>query len=136
MRPTTTVCLASNFVSYNACYNALNSQEQKAFAVYLKVLELAALGGTNYSAELGPSGTLNTDAAAYNRLTVNQRDIGRLVILADNADSSGATVPVTKAAIATAIECLKDFTMDALDRMELVLDCKLGRHAAIPQSDL
>lgn len=100
------------------------------------VQELNALGGTNYLDQLGPAGTLNTAATAYKTMGLEQREIAKLVILADNADSAGATPPSTKDAMATAIVCLKNFTVDDLDRMELLLMCLLGRHAAMPQVDL
>lgn len=135
-RPTETVCLRSNFATANPCYKVLTPHERRALAVYFMVQELAALGGTDYLAELGPDGTLNTAATAYKTMNLVERQVARLVILADNVDSAGATPPATKVQMADAIKCLKNFTVDDLDRMELLLMCLLGRHAAMPQVDL
>ena len=133
-RPTADVCDIDTFASSGACYKRFDKHQRHAIRVYLKVIELAALGGTDYTAELGPSGALNLAAAAYNTLTAEQREIALLTILEDNAISAGSAEDTQD--IEDEIACLKNFGPDALARMELLLDCLLGRHAAIPQADL
>lgn len=133
-RPTETVCTIDNFASAGACYKRFNLHDRAAIRVYLKSLELAALGGTDYTAELGPSGALNLATAAYNTMTADQREIAYLVILEDNAVSAGSAGDTQD--IEDEIACLKNFGVDKLAQMELLLDCLLGRHAAMPQADL
>jgi hypothetical protein len=135
-RPTETVCLMSNFISASACFQNLNERQQRALMVYLKAKELNALGGTNYTAQLGPSGTLNTAAAAYNTMADWQVRLAQLVIEQDNANSAGAAISTNIQTLMDEIKCLENFPDATLDRMDLLLTCLLGRHAAWPQVNL
>lgn len=126
----------SNFISAAACFQNLDASEQKALMVYLKVKELAALGGTDYTAQLGHSGTLNTAAAAYKTMKDWQVNLALLVIEQDNANSAGAEISTNIQTLMDEIKCLNDFPDATLDRMDLLLTCLLGRHAALPQVDL
>lgn len=136
-RPTTTVCDTDNYVSAGACFASMNSHQRQALKVYLKVKELAALGGTDYTAQLGNAGTLVT-AARFVRGKLNpfQRELARLVIDQDNANSAGAAISTDINVLETAIACLKDFDRNTLDAMDVYITCLLGRHAAWPQVNL
>jgi hypothetical protein len=136
-RPTTTVCDTDNYVTAGACFKAMTSHQRQALMVYLKVAELAALGGTNYLAEMGNSGSLATAARnVRGKLNPFQREIARLVIQQDASNSAGAATSTDINALETAISCLKDFDRNTLDAMDVLLTCQLGRHAAYPQTDL
>lgn len=126
----------SNFISESACFQNLNETQQKALMVYLKAKELAELGGTDYTAQLGHSGTLNTAAAAYNTMADWQVELAHLVIQQDNANSAGAAISTNIQTLMDEIKCLEDFSNSTLDRMDLLLTCQLGRHAAYPQVNL
>lgn len=104
--------------------------------VYFNVLELAALGGTDYIDELGPTGTLQSAAACNLTLDPTQQELALLLINQGNASDSGADVPDTNSGLADAIACLKNQPPAMLDAMYLTVQCLLGRHAAIPQSNL
>lgn len=137
MRPTTTVCDTDNYIAASACFKTLNSHDRQALTVYLKVKELAALGGTDYTAQLGNDGTLAT-AARFVRGKLNpfQRELARLVINQDNANSSGAAISSDINVIASQIACLSDFDRNMLDAMDVYITCLLGRHSAWPQTNL
>ncbi len=129
-RPTETECTTATLVA-NGCYKNLGNNERAALMVYLKALELEALGGTDYT---DPE-VLNLAAACYEVLSADAMAVGELVIQAGNADDSGATIP-TDAEVPAAIACFKNYTMNQLNAMELFLDCQLGRHENFPQVNL
>lgn len=135
-RPSETACTLATMVAETACFKILSLHEQQTLMVYLKVLELEALGGTDYTEEMGPSGELNLDAVAYDTMDRFTRNLARLWIQKDNAVSSGATVSEDIQVIKEAIKCLVNFDQNVLDKMDLLLTCQLGRHAAMPQSNL
>jgi hypothetical protein len=126
-------CTRDEFVSKFACYKNLDAQERQALKLYLNVLELAAIGGTDYTAELGPGGDLNADAIEFNRMTSLELELSELVVAANNATSAGATVSSDIQELANAIKCLKNFDMRTLANMQLLVDCQLGVHKAYPQ---
>lgn len=135
-RPSETACLRDTFIDNSKCFAYLNPQEQQALMVYLKVKELAALGGTDYTNELTPDGQLNTDSIAYVKLTPPQVALSYLAIELDNATSAGATISTDINVLAQEIACLKNFDPADLTRMDLLVTCLLGRHAAYPQVNL
>jgi hypothetical protein len=135
-RPSTTACTRDTFTDDVACLRSFNSQERKALMVYFNVLELAALGGTDYTEELGPDGDLIADATCDVSLDPEQKALALLLINENNAGDAGATVPSTQATLAAAIKCLVNQPPAQLDAMALHVQCLLGRHAAWPQSDL
>ncbi len=135
-RPSATACTRTTFTADVGCLKKFDSNERQALMIYFNVLELAALGGTDYTGELGPSGDLALDSACDNTLDPLQKDLALLLINMNNASDAGATVPDTQDALAQAISCLKNFPPAMLDAMALNVQCLLGRHAEIPQSDL
>jgi hypothetical protein len=130
MNPTcTTASLAETTPGYGL--QGLNPRQYKAAAIYFKVLELAAVGGTDYRAVL--NSTLISDAVTLvGRMDRNQRRIARMQILANNATASGASMPATVNALNALTKCCFQSYQD-LDAIELLLDCKLGVHKSYPQ---
>lgn len=135
-RPSETACTRATFTEDVACLKTFNSHQRRALMVYFMVLELAALGGEDYTAELGPAGTLADDSKCNLTLDPTQQALALLLINQNNATDAGATVPSTKSDLAAAIACLQDQPPAMLEAMYLTVFCQLGRHAAFPQSDL
>lgn len=103
-----------------------------AAAIYFMVLELAANGGTDYSATMTTD--LVEDAIALTgRMDASQKRQALLNILANNAESAGATVPTTLSEINDATGCCFQAQTVDFESIMLLLLCKLGRHADYPQ---
>lgn len=124
------VCTLDELVSGSTCFKCMDSHQRQALMVYLKVLQLAAIGGTDYTAQMGHGGLLNTDSAAFKTMTFEDRWLARLAILSNNAEAAGATIPATTPLLMDAFDCLLCFDQNALDRMDLLLTCELGEGAA------
>lgn len=135
-RPSETACTRATLTEDAACLRSFDLNQRKALLVYFAALELAALGGEDYTVELGPDGTLAQDSQCLAVLTPAERDLALLVIARGNAEDSGATVPTTNDDLATGIACLENQPSAMLDAMWVKLSCELGRHAAYPQEDL
>lgn len=135
-RPSADACSRATFTEDVGCLQNFNSNERKALFIYFAVLELAALGGEDYTGELGPDGALVEDSACNNTLDPYQKELAALLIAQNNASDAGATVPDTNSELAEAIACLKNQPPAMLDSMLLLVQCQLGRHAAYPQVNL
>ena len=110
----------------------LNDRQYKAAAIYFMVLELAALGGTDYTAVL--TTTLVEDATTLvGRMDRNQRRIALLQVLSNNAEAAGATVPTTVNDLNEATGCCFQAGNVDFDAIMLLLLCKLGVHKDYPQ---
>jgi len=110
----------------------LNPRQYKAAKLYLMALELAALGGTDYTSVM--TSTLVSDAATLaQRMDPNQRRIALLQIYSNNADAAGATVPSTFNDLNEATGCCFQAENVDFEAIELLLLCKLGVHKAYPQ---
>lgn len=126
-------CTQDSLIAVAACFKCMDSHQRQALMVYLKVLELAAIGGEDYTGEMGHGGALNTDSAAFKVANSDERNLMRLAILSNNADAAGAEVPTTANALIAEFDCLLCFDENALDRMDLLLTCQLGVHKSYPQ---
>lgn len=104
-----------------------------ALEVYYKAKQLAAIGGTDYTAGLGPDGSLNTAAVEFKTMNEFEVELAHLVIDKNNAVAAGATISSDIQTLMSEIKCLKNFDVPTLERMNLLLDCKLGRSKAYPQ---
>ena len=129
----TPVCTVASLTTGAACYKKFGAEERKSILIYLNVLELAAIGGTNYSAQLGGGGTLITAAMCYRHLDnpTCPPSAFKLVLAYNNAINATAS-PVSNtdvAAIGTAIACVNDFSPADKAAILLFLECSLGRHA-------
>ncbi len=126
-------CTRATLISGGACFNktVFSSQQQAALRVYFDLLQLAANGGTDYSAAIA---TLNLDATNLAcGMQPDNFDTSELVIAYNNAVSAGATVPTARADLGAAIKCLENYDSFQLKQMQLLLYCKLGRGADYPQ---
>lgn len=122
-------CTRADLIADRACFSGtrLSEHDQLVRRVYFDLLQLAAIGGTDYSDDI--SG-LNVDA---NTLSCGfQPDdfaASELVIASNNATAAGATVP-DDIDLAAAVNCLKNYTDFQLKQMKLLLYCQLGEAAA------
>ena len=127
------ICTKDTLLDAAECYRCFDAHDRVGLLLYFKVLELAAVGGTDYTAELGADGDLNTAAAAFNTLNSFEMELAELAIAQNNAEAAGAVVPVTIPLIKDAMLCLKCFPPHVLKLMLLLVECELGEHAAQPQ---
>lgn len=122
-------CTRQFFASAGACYQLLTQDRQRlAFRVRLKMLELAAVGGTDYSADVK---ALNEAAKCLNIENPEHRQVADIVIDAQNATDAGADVPTDMTDVMASIVCLQNYTEQQLDSFYRLLRCELG--PAAPQ---
>jgi hypothetical protein len=118
-------------VTNAACYvspSQIDPKQQRALLIYARVLELAAVGGTNYAAVMAT--TLVSDAATLTcGMSQPQKVAAALNLAFVNAATAGASVPSTLTAKLAAIACLVNLDPALLDDIDLMLTCKLGAHA-------
>lgn len=127
--PTCTLAsFATALETYN--YKKFNAEERKSLMIYFNVIELAAIGGTNYTAQLGPGGTLQDAASCYRNLNnpTCPPSAYRLIIARNNAVSAGGSPAATNDLLAAAIACLGDLAPADRAAQLLFLECSLGRH--------
>jgi hypothetical protein len=107
----------------------LSRIQQKALIIYAKVLELAAVGGTDYSSAI--STTLVSDALSTT-CGMNDGDLEAALVNINflNAEAAGATVPASLNAKMNAVRCLIAVDEALLNKLDLFLTCQLGEHAA------
>lgn len=128
------VCSTTSLVTNAACYTAssISPNTRKALLVYGKALELAGIGGTDYTAVL--STTLVKDAVQLvPGITPDEIAAARVNMQFLNATSAGASVPATLAAKMAIIKCLMNLDPATLEQADLLLTCKLGVHKAYVQ---
>jgi hypothetical protein len=127
--------VCNNSTLNQPCYKAgqaITAKQQKALKVYARVLELAAIGGTDYSATM--SSTLLSDAAVLaNGYEESDRDAALVGLAFTKATAAGASVPSTLNAKIAAANCLVSADERQLEEAILLLECKLGFHKSYPQ---
>lgn len=114
----------------NGCLSGkvLSNHDQLVRRVYLDMLQLAAIGGTDYSDDI-PALNIAGNALSCG-FQSDDFDTAELVIAAANATAAGASVPATKDALASAVACLENYSDYQLEQMKLLLYCALGEGAA------
>lgn len=118
-------CSAEAFYASSCLgWQCLDTQTQKAITARAMVLELAALGGTDYTNDL--PGLLN-DVAKLRQLSPENRNAAMLGIMLQNATEAGASVGDINQLRQESIQYVN--SQDQLDNMILWLTCKLGVHA-------
>lgn len=128
------LCTQASIITGATCFFNFNAQDRAAIQIYLNSIELAAIGGTNYT--LGSGGTLSLASVCLKQL---ENQVFRapspyeVFIQSNNATSAGASIPADPTAYAAAIACLKNFPEQDLAAMQLQLLCELGRHKSYPQ---
>src|SRR3990172_5543582 len=106
------VCTADSFITGKACFIPFaGSEDLKSILIYLNAVELAAIGGTDYTAELGSGGALMDDATCYLKLNLQtcQPPLEYLVIAYNNAANAGGSPVSSRTALAAVIACNKNF---------------------------
>ena len=133
-------CTVAQFTSSSIapCLKNFNRSERLSLLIYFNALELDAIGGTNYNAQLGHAGSLMTAAECYREELAFQNpvvipSIPYLVIAFNNATNAGGAPASTKPLLAEAIACNNDFTLQQKAAQALLLACALGSHKAYPQ---
>lgn len=126
-------CTRASLIAGKACLNGtlLDAKAKLVRRVYFDMLQLAAIGGTDYSSAIA---TMNVDANSLScGFKPDDFAAAELVIASNNATAAGASVPSTKATLAAAVKCLENYTPEQLRQMQLLLYCKLGQAKAYPQ---
>lgn len=108
----------------------LNPRQYTAAMIRLKVLELAANGGTNYAAVMNTT-LINDAKQLVATMDPNQRRIARLNIARQAAVTAGASVPATVNLLNAGTACCFQ-AMPDLDSILLFLECALGAHRTPP----
>lgn len=125
------VCTTASLIT--ACFKCpLQEKQRMAFKIWFMVNELAALGGTDYTAALGT--TLLDDANdLISQMTRDDRAVAELSIAFNNAVEAGATLSSDVDTLMGEARLLMDASPDTLQQMYLLLLCKLGVHKDYPQ---
>jgi hypothetical protein len=108
----------------SAKFTNLRAHDRRALMVYMLIQELAALGGTDYTADFSQ---LLEDVAPFSAMREDQREGALIQIFKENAVEAGATISddINEVmAAAACINCKAD-----LDLILLYLTCQLGVHA-------
>ena len=127
-------CNATTLITNGAPYKlgTIDPIRRKALRIYAMVLELDALGGTDYTTEL--TGDLLEDTKMPPTLP-NEVDAAHVAIAFDRADTAGASVPATLNEKLAVVKGLIHVPggCERLDQIALYLECKLGVHKTFPQ---
>ena len=108
-------CSTTTLITNAACYrqSSIDPIQQQALLIYGKVLELAAIGGTDYTAAL--TTTLLTDAApVVGALSADNVTAANISTQFVNAAAAGASVPSTIQSKIAAVKCLQHLPGGAL----------------------
>jgi hypothetical protein len=128
-------CSQDQFQTVGGAYagSVISPAQRKALRIYAMILQLQALGGTDYRTASGYS-TLQQDAATLAiGMTQDARDAARVAIDFANATAAGASVPATLDLQLAALGALVVWDAQAADQALLLLKCKLGVNKAFPQ---
>jgi hypothetical protein len=126
----TTTIWIDNAKEYTSHF--LNPKQQKCLELHAMALELAAIGGTDYTADLPSLITASEDLAGF--MTEDQITAANISICYANAVEAGATVP---AAIGDKLAAVKEMVLYDDERLRkacTLLRCKLGRAESYPQT--
>jgi len=125
-------CTSTTWIENAAAYTgvgnggSLDPKQQKALELHAMALELAAIGGTDYTAALETTLIEDADAiAAY--MNEDQLCAAKIAICYANADSAGAADPGSITDKLEAVKSLVLFDCQRLDKAWTLLRCQLGR---------
>lgn len=128
-------CSQTVFQTTGGAYalEVISPKQRTALRIYAQILELAAIGGTDYSGASGYK-QLQQDAATLAiGMTQEARDSARIAIAFNNATAAGASVPATLDLKLAQLGALVIWDPQAVDQALLLLQCKLGVHKAYVQ---
>jgi hypothetical protein len=110
-----------------ACYDnrSINQAQRKALQVYALAKELAAAGGTDYTAVLAT--TLVSAACAWKVIEPgDKREAATTAVLLANAANAGASIPSSINDKIAAVKCIAHLDMQELDAIFRFLQCAKG----------
>lgn len=110
----------------SAKFTNLTKQQRRALMVYMLIQELAALGGTDYSADFLQ---LQEDVKPFSAMREDQIEGALIQIFKENAVEAGATIPDDINDLMEAIKCIECARPSDLELILLLLTCQLGVHA-------
>lgn len=125
-------CTRASLVEASPCLagTSLSLHQQQAVRLWFMILELQALGGTDYRSTL--QSTLMQDAVTLaDTMNPSQRRTALMTIYRNNAVAAGASPSSDPSALLASVACFTNFP--DLDQIELLLLCKLGTHKSYPQ---
>ena len=110
----------------------MNRRQYKSAILYLKALELAAIGGTDYTAVM--TTTLIDDAKALaGTMNPFERKVAWMNIVRNSAINAGVIPPAgSLSALNDATGCCFQAYSD-LESIAILLECALGTHKSYPQ---
>lgn len=123
-------CTRDTLISGAACLNgnSLSDPQRQARKVWFMAKQLAAVGGTDYTADID---SLNTAANGLTcGMSLDDFKSSEAVIELNNAVAAGASVNTDKDSLANDVKCLENYSALSLKQMELLLRCALGEAAA------
>lgn len=118
-------CTKAAFEASCNMFPCLNPKQQQAILMRLMILELAALGGPDYTDDFE---ALNADVAAIRGLMPEQQMGALIGIYRENAIEAGASVGTTNQLLEQSVEYVN--AQDQLSQYLLFLTCQLGAHAS------
>jgi len=110
--------------------NVVNPHTQKTLLLYAKVIELRSIGGTDYTTALDQ---LAIDAQQLEVGGSVDERMAALINLAFVNAGQGTTTYSALQSILGKIVALLPHSDDMLERMDLLVTCKLGVHKSYPQ---
>lgn len=125
-------CNATTWITNAASYQqaALNRKFQHGLRIHAKALQLAAIGGSDYTADL--NSLVEASEVLAGGMSDDQVMAASIAIGYANAVSAGAVEPN----LTNKLEAIKSIVLHdehKLCKAELLLDCELGRAKAYPQ---
>lgn len=129
-------CDKTNLITNAAPYMqgaGIDDKRQMVLLIYAMLLELAAIGGTDYTVAGGREQMMQDAATLEIGETNDELDAGLISIAFNRATAAGASVPATltlKLAAVPRLPCNDDML---LKKAFILLTCKLGVHKAYPQ---
>lgn len=131
------VCTAATLVNDAGVYRqgVITPKQQKALLILAKIYELAAIGGTDFTADFP---LLHVTASQLEvGTTPDERTAARISMAFANAVNAGAsTITSTYSTLNLKLAACKKLVCDddeALDAIDLYLTCQLGIHKAYVQ---
>jgi hypothetical protein len=129
------VCTSTSFKITGGAYSGrvIDPRQRTALRVYARILQLLAIGGTDYTLDAGYNQLVQDAATICAGMTQEARDDARVAIDFANATTAGASVPATLDLQLAALGQLVALDPKALDECMLLLSCKLGVSKAYVQ---
>jgi hypothetical protein len=122
----TTSCDVNTLLARAACFEkpCLGEIDLNAMEIYARVQNLAASGGTDYSASLN---ALLQASKQYQTLPKDQRRAINLVLSIDNANDDGAPVSYDPNVLESNAKCFKCLGIELQYQILLFLRCSLAK---------